>query len=136
LNGAKAILQKNLEDIAYVICSVPDPLRVADAKIDAYFGPLVGTAERRRITDAFAAALAPNPLVGTEKLLQAFHRPVRILWGMAVGLFAASDADYLDALFKQSQGIRRLPDAKLFLPEEQPQVIAAESRALWRVTTA
>jgi hypothetical protein len=29
-------------------------------------------------------------------------------------------------------GIRRIEDAKLFFPEERPEVIAEEARALWK----
>lgn len=111
--------------------SYSDPDKVTDATIEGYLGPLVGTSARRLLVDAYTAAMAPNPLEGLEAGIRALDCPMRVVWGMADGLFAAGDADYLDGIFKQSRGVRRLTDAKLFFPEEQPEVIAEEVRYLW-----
>jgi haloalkane dehalogenase len=35
------------------------------------------------------------------------------------------------AMLPKSRGIRRVPGGKLFFPEEFPDVIADEARALW-----
>ena len=45
--------------------------------------------------------------------------------------FPTKDAAYLDATFPASRGVRRVPGAKLFFPEEQPDLIADEARQLW-----
>ena len=42
------------------------------------------------------------------------------------------DADYLDRTLPNSRGVRRIPGAKLFFPEEFPDVIAEEARKLWK----
>ena len=57
--------------------------------------------------------------------------PVRIVWGMADTIFSTANADYLDRAFGGSRGVRRLDGSKLFWPEERPDVIAEEARALW-----
>jgi pimeloyl-ACP methyl ester carboxylesterase len=57
--------------------------------------------------------------------------PLRIVWGAADDVFPLADAEYLDRTFPQSRGIRRVPGAKLFFPEEFPDVIADEARRLW-----
>jgi hypothetical protein len=46
-------------------------------------------------------------------------------------IFAAATPDYLDRVFANSRGVRRLPDRKLFWPEELPSVVAEEARRLW-----
>jgi pimeloyl-ACP methyl ester carboxylesterase len=110
-----------------------DPSHFADDTIDYYFAPLVHSPLRRTQYEAFHLALVPNPLAGIEASLKRSRLPVRIIWGAADDIFAQTDADYLDHLFPNSEGIRRVPDAKLFFPEEYPDVIAEEAARLWRV---
>lgn len=51
------------------------------------------------------------------------------VWAMADTMFDAKWADWLD---RHSHGVRRLDGAKLFLPEEMPDMIAEEALKLWR----
>jgi len=104
-----------------------------DEAIGCYLAPLVATPERKALTDAYAVALAPNPLAGIEVELRRCAVPTRIVWGTGDNIFKAENPDYLDALLPNSRGVRRVEGAKLFFPEEQPEVIAEEARALWRV---
>ena len=83
----------------------------------------------------YAAGLDPNPLVGVEDGLRNCAIPVRIVWGKADTIFSAKSPDYLDHIFPKSCGVRRVPDAKLFFPEEMPDLIAEEAARLWRITT-
>jgi pimeloyl-ACP methyl ester carboxylesterase len=110
-----------------------DPNHFADETIDYYFAPLVSSPLRRAQYEAFHIALAPNPLAGIEASLKRSRVPVRIVWGTADDIFSQADAVYLDHLFPRSEGIRLLPGAKLFFPEEFPDVIAAEAMQLWRI---
>jgi haloalkane dehalogenase len=59
---------------------------------------------------------------------------VRIIWGVSDTIFDASSADYLDQTFSHSRGVRRLEGAKLFWPEEQPDVVSMEAISLWNVS--
>jgi haloalkane dehalogenase len=104
-----------------------------DEAIGCYLAPLVATPERKALTDAYAVALAPNPLAGIEAELRRCEVPTRIVWGTGDNIFKAENPDYLDALLPNSRGVRRLEGAKLFFPEEQPEVIAEEARGLWGV---
>jgi len=104
-----------------------------DEAIGRYLAPLVATPERKALTDAYAVALAPNPLTGIEADLRRCAVPTRIVWGTGDNIFKAENPDYLDALLPNSRGVRRVEGAKLFFPEEQPEVIAEEARALWGV---
>jgi len=109
------------------------PERLTDETIRTYAAPLVSSPLRRAQYHAFHVALAPNPLAGVEAALKRCTAPVRIVWGTGDDIFAPTDADYLDRTFPRSQGVRRVPGAKLFFPEEFPDVIAEEARRLWRV---
>jgi xylan 1,4-beta-xylosidase len=66
--------------------------------------------------------------IGTATDFVSFHAK-----GASDDIFSQADADYLDHTFPGSQGILRVPEAKLFFPEEFPEVIAAEAQRLWRV---
>ena len=102
-----------------------------DEAIDYYLSPLVSTPERKALVHAYTMGLAPNPLAGIEPALKRSSVPVRILWGTADDIFAQSSADYLDRTVGNSLGVRRLEGAKLFWPEEFPDVLAEEAIRLW-----
>lgn len=104
----------------------PDKLR--DDTIDMYIKPLVANPAR---TNAYGLAAEGNALAGISAKLRETKAPVRIIWGTGDWIFKQSGADYLDKLFPHSRGIRRIEGAKLFFPEEFPDLIAEELRALW-----
>lgn len=108
-----------------------DPSQPTDAAIEMYFGPLVATPASKALVNAYTLGLDPNPLAGIEASLRRCVVPTRIVWGMADDIFAKESPDYLDRLLPNSKGVRRLPKAKLFWPEEYPDVIAEEARKLW-----
>src|SRR6185295_7102290 len=110
-----------------------EPSRFADETIEYYVTPLVSSPLRRAQYHAYHIALEPNPLAGIEAALKRSTVPVRIVWGASDDIFSQADADYLDHTFPRSQGIRRVPGAKLFFPEEFPEIIAEEAKRLWRV---
>jgi pimeloyl-ACP methyl ester carboxylesterase len=110
-----------------------DPSQPTDAAIQMYFGPLVATPASKALVNAYTLGLDPNPLAGIEASLRACKVPTRIVWGMADDIFAKESPDYLDAVLPNSKGVRRLPKAKLFWPEEYPDVVAEEARKLWGV---
>ncbi|WP_233261622.1 alpha/beta fold hydrolase [Vitiosangium sp. GDMCC 1.1324] len=109
-----------------------DPSRFADETIEYYVTPLVSSPLRRAQYHAYHLALEPNPLAGIEAALKRSTVPVRIVWGASDDIFSQADADYLDRTFPRSQGIRRVPGAKLFFQEEFPDIIAEEAQRLWR----
>jgi haloalkane dehalogenase len=109
------------------------PDRLTDKTIDMYLGPLVESPQRKALTNAYAIGLAPNPLAGTEALLKQSQAPARIVWGTGDSIFSQDDAAYLNNALPRSRGVRRIEGAKLFFPEEFPDVIAEEARKLWGV---
>lgn len=130
---ARWISDKDLARSTFGAAVFRDPSRFEDETIEYYIAPLVSSPLRRAQYHAYHSALEPNPLAGIEASLKRSAVPVRIVWGASDDIFLQSDAEYLDRTFPRSQGIRRIPGAKLFFPEEFPDVIAEEARRLWGV---
>jgi pimeloyl-ACP methyl ester carboxylesterase len=105
-----------------------------DEAIDTYLGPLVATPERKALLHAYALGLDPNPLAGLERELKKSRMPARIVWGTGDDIFALESAAYLDRTLPGSRGVRYLDGAKLFWPEEFPDVIAEEALGLWNAS--
>jgi haloalkane dehalogenase len=108
-----------------------NPAHPTDEAIETYLGPLVSSAQRKALTNAYAVALSPNPLAGIESALRGCKAPVRIVWGTADKIFSQGSPDYLDRIFPASRGVRRVAGEKLFFPEEMPELIVEEARRLW-----
>lgn len=104
------------------------PGHPTDEALEMYLSPLVAHPDR---THAYALALAENSLADIGPKLAACPVPVRVVWGMSDTIFSPAGAAYLDRTFVHSRGVRRIAEAKLFFPEEFPDVIAAEARDLW-----
>lgn len=100
----------------------------SDEAIEYYLAPLVANPDR---THAYAIALDRNWLQGIQTTLRRCDVPARIVWGTGDTIFSPGGADYLDRSFGNSQGVRLVPGAKLFFPEEFPDLIAEEARRLW-----
>jgi haloalkane dehalogenase len=104
-----------------------------DEAIDYYLGPLLSSPSRKQLTNAYAAALDPNPLAGLAPKLKHCPVPTRIVWGTGDNIFSQASPDYLDSLLPNSRGVRRVPGAKLFFPEEMSGLIAEEVMQLWKI---
>lgn len=106
------------------------PERLRDDTIEMYLAPLAAHPAR---SNAYGRAAEGNPLAGIATALRTVQAPVRIVWGTGDTIFKPDMPDYLDKLFPNSRGVLRVPAAKLFFPEEFPDLIASELRALWGV---
>ena len=107
------------------------PESLADETIECYLAPLVASPVRKALVNAYAIALERNPLAGIAPALAKCKAPARIVWGTGDDIFSHDSADYLARTFGNSRGVRRVAGAKLFFPEEFPDVIADEARELW-----
>lgn len=105
-----------------------------DEAIDYYLGPLVASPARKALLHAYALGLDPNPLAGIEPALKRCTVPTCVVWGTGDDIFRLESAAYLDRTLPKSRGVRYLEDAKLFWPEEFPDIVAEEARALWAST--
>jgi len=108
------------------------PAALADEVFETYLRPLVDNPQRLH---AYITALERNALYGIKPALQASRAPVRVLWGMGDTIFLPRGADYLEQAFGNGKGVRRIEGAKLFWPEERPDLLAQEALALWRTAT-
>ncbi len=113
-----------------------DPSHPTDDAIETYFAPLLSSARRKALVHAYALALEPNPLVDIEYALSCSQIPTRIVWGTADTIFSGDSPDYLHRIVGNSRGVRRLAGSKLFWPEERPDVVVEEARALWATAPA
>jgi len=108
-----------------------NPAHPTDEALKMYFGPLMESMERKSALHRYTVALGRNALLGIQAAQRRSHVPARIVWGIDDTIFDASNADYLHASFGNSRGVRRLASAKLFWPEERPDIVAAQARILW-----
>ncbi|HEV7606644.1 MAG TPA: alpha/beta hydrolase [Steroidobacteraceae bacterium] len=113
-----------------------DRAQPTDEALRMYFGPLIDSPERKSGLHRYALALERNALAGIRAAQQRSRIPVRIVWGIDDTIFDSSNADYLEHSFGNSHGVRRLKNAKLFWPEERPDIIAAQARILWESAPA
>jgi len=128
---ALARSEAGLGGIAY-----SDPLNLSDEAIECYLAPLLSSPLRKAQVNAYAVAWDPNPLAGLEARLERCTVPTRIVWGTADTIFSQASPEYLDRILPCSRGVRRVPGAKLFFPEEFPDLVAEEARALWRADSS
>jgi haloalkane dehalogenase len=110
-----------------------EPTHPTDEALNYYLEPLLSSSERKQQTNDYVVALEKNPLAGIAPALKNCKVPVRIVWGTADKIFSQESADYLDHTLGNSRGVRRVEGAKLFFPEEMPDLIAEEARKLWKV---
>ena len=106
------------------------PMYPTDAALEQYLGPLVASAARKALVNRYTLGLAPNPLEGISVELRKCSVPTRIVWGMSDGIFSTGSPEYLAGVLPRVTGVRRIREAKLFFPEEYPEVIAEEAQKL------
>lgn len=133
-------MRRHLDDRAYarsekgiVGSAYMYPAKVSDEAIDYYFRPLVASPLRESQLNRYLADLDPNPLLSIEPDLRRLSTPTRMVWGTADPLFPVEWANWLDRTLPGSRGIRLAEGGKLFWPEEMPELVAEEARALWGV---
>jgi haloalkane dehalogenase len=108
------------------------PEQLTEETIAAYLGPLVASPAKKQQADAYAAALGTNVLVPVRERLQRWKGPARMVWATADPFFPAQWAEWLDKHLVGSRGVRPVEGARLFFPEEMPELIAEEAKRLWR----
>jgi pimeloyl-ACP methyl ester carboxylesterase len=108
-----------------------NPTTLTQELVEIYLRPLAQSPLRRKQYDQALIVLEKNALQPVEAELRRLEVPVRIVWGTGDTIFKPESADYLDRLLPRSRGIRRIEGAKLFWPEEFPDLVAREARELW-----
>jgi haloalkane dehalogenase len=123
--------ERGIGGLCYTDCAHP-----TDEALQMYFGPLLESSERVRALHRYAISLKRNALAGIRRALEASRVPTRIVWGADDTIFSAKSAHYLASSFGNSRGLRLLKQAKLFWPEERPEILAAQARRLWESARA
>ena len=113
-----------------------NPAHPSDVALEEYLRPLIASERRKALVQRYALGLTPNPLRGIAALLRRCEVPTRIVWGMADTIFSPQNADYLASVLPSVTGIRRIKQAKLFFPEEYPDILAEEARNLWNLSAS
>lgn len=108
-----------------------NPANLTDECIETYFRPLIASPERIAQFNAYTIALDHNELVAIAPQLARFQAPARMLWSELAQGFPVESAMWLDRTLPKSRGVRIVPGAKLFFPEEMPDLIAEEAIRLW-----
>lgn len=133
-----AKMQRHLDDRVYARSpqgiggsAYSDPATFSDEAIEYYFQPLVASPVRRMQINRHLAAFEPNPLLAIEPALRRCTIPTRMVWGTADPLFPVALAEWLDRTIPGSRGVRLVDGARLFWPEEQPDLLAEEVAAHW-----
>ena len=109
-----------------------NPANLTDECIETYFRPLIASTERIAQFNAYTIALDHNELIAVAPQLAKCQAPVRMLWSELAAGFPVESAMWLDRTLPKSRGVRVIPGAKLFFPEEMPDIVAEEALALWR----
>ena len=108
-----------------------NPAHLTNEAIETYLAPLLSSPQRKLLTNAYAIGLDPNPLAGIESALKTCSVATRIVWGEADTIFSQTSPDYLSRIVANSLGVRRVAGAKLFFPEEMPELIVEEANFVW-----
>ncbi len=108
-----------------------NPAHLTNEAIETYLAPLLSSPQRKLLTNAYAIGLDPNPLAGIESALKTCSVATRIVWGAADTIFSQASPDYLSRIVANSLGVRRVAGAKLFFPEEMPELIVEEASFVW-----
>ncbi len=112
-------------------CCYTNPLQLTDEAIECYLAPLASSPRRKAQLHEYCIALDRNPLMAIEPALRRSQTALRVVWGTGDTIFNPASPEWLHRTFPRSRGVRRLAGANLFFPEEMPEIIAEELRALW-----
>jgi pimeloyl-ACP methyl ester carboxylesterase len=124
-------LARSADGMGGLAYSYPDKL--ADETIEMYLRPLTESPLKKLQVSQYAVSMGANLLVAIREDLKRWTNPARMVWGMKDTLFNVEWADWLDRTLPGSRGVRRIPGANLFFPEEFPDEVADEAMKLWGV---
>jgi len=112
------------------------PEKLGEDVIAVYLQPLTATAERKAQISQYVAVQDNAQTVRIEDKLKAFNRPTLILWGDKDVFFAAEWAQWLAKTIPGTRKVEILEGARLFFPEERPEVFCAAVTEHWLAAIA
>lgn len=110
------------------------PASLTDESVEVYIRPATISPLRKAQYHGYQIGLDHNALLPVLPALRKSSVPVQVIWGTGDDIFKPTGPETLADLFPKFQGVRRVDGAKLFFPEEYPDIIAEEARKLWART--
>jgi pimeloyl-ACP methyl ester carboxylesterase len=112
------------------------PEQLSDEVLNVYLRPITATPERRAQISRYVAVQNNAQTVRIEDKLKTFDKPTLILWGDKDVFFPAEWAHWLGKTIPGTRKIAILEGARLFFPEERPEMFCAAVRAHWSAADA
>ncbi len=110
------------------------PERLTEETARTYLEPFFTTPEAIGHLERFILALDNRHTVAVEPLLRKLDAPTLVVWGTGDLFFDVRWAYWLRDTIPGARRVIELEGAKLFLPEERPDELAAALRELWGVS--
>lgn len=92
--------------------------------LDSYLAPVMTDAAIRRDLGKTLRDISPRRTLDVATRLPAFTKPVLLAWAPEDKLFGRRYAERLGGLFRDAR-LREVPDSYAFVPEDQPERLAA-----------
>ena len=108
-----------------------DPSVLSDEAIRVYLEPITASDERAANMHRYWTSFDVRQTVEIEPLLRRFTAPTLIVWGTDDIFFDMSLARWLWDAIPGVVRLVKVPGARLFFPEEQPDALTAPLRELW-----
>jgi pimeloyl-ACP methyl ester carboxylesterase len=108
-----------------------DPKTATDETIRINLGPLVSSPERKAAFNRYAGLQDHSQLVVVEGDLRKLQTPCLIVWGTDDVFFPTEWAYWLKDALPNARDVIELPGAKLFFPEERPDVLNKHIYDFW-----
>ena len=110
-----------------------DPDFATDEAIRINLGPIISSDERKAAFNRYAGMQDHSQLVAIEDGLRALDMPCLIIWGTDDVFFATEWAYWLKDALPGAREVVEIVGAKLFFPEERPELFNTQVRRFWGV---
>lgn len=109
------------------------PEKLSEEVIAGYLQPLTATPKRKAQISRYVAVQDSVQTVRIEDKLKAFGRPTLMMWGDKDVFFPPEWAHWLGKTIPGTRKVEILEGARLFFPEERPEVFSAAAREHWAI---
>jgi pimeloyl-ACP methyl ester carboxylesterase len=112
-----------------------DPAQVSAEALDMYLRPTLENEESGRCMQRWGQALRAEDLSRVTPKLRELRAPALVVWGTADVFFDVRWAYWLKDTLGGPTEVIEVPGAKLFFPEERPEMLADYMRSFWAAHT-